>query len=94
MPYPTELIPTANAVQSYTTAPSSVADAFAAAQLKISPVDRIVAAYDTLKPVILDLDTDGVEVLAACAEQIVLNGFHQKAAEALPIRDQCVALLA
>ena len=47
--YPTELLPTANGVQSYTTPPEDAATAFTAAQLKASPVDRIVGAFDALR---------------------------------------------
>lgn len=94
MPYPTELIPTANLVQSYMGAPSEAADAFALAQTRASPVDRIVGAFDALKAHIEILDGGGLEVLAATAEQIVVNGFHGKSAEALPIRDAAIAALA
>jgi hypothetical protein len=93
MPYPTELIPTANLVQSYMGAPSEAADAFAEAQMKASPVDRIVGAFDALKGHLAILDVEGAELLAACAEQIVVNGFHGKSAEALPIRDAAIAAL-
>lgn len=94
MPYPTELMPTANGVQSYTTAPEAAADALAAAQLKASPVERIVGAYDALKDHVATLDADGLDVLASCAQQIVLNGFHGKGAEALSVRDAAIAAMA
>lgn len=63
------------------------------AMLKASPVDKIVGAFDALKGVASDLDADGLRVLASCAEQIVLNGFHGKGAEALPVRDAARAAL-
>jgi hypothetical protein len=93
MTYPTELIPTANGVTSYVTAPEAAATAFAAAQAKASPVDKIVFAFDVLKDHIGELDADGLDVLASCAEQIVLNGFHGKGAEALPVRDAAIAAM-
>lgn len=92
--YPTELIPTANGVTSYTTAPEEAAEALAAAQLRLSPVDKIVGAFDALAPHVDVLDEDGLAVLASCAEQIVLNGFHGKAAEALAARDAAIARMA
>jgi hypothetical protein len=91
--YPTELLPTANGVQSYTTPPEDAATAFTAAQLKASPVDRIVGAFDALRPHVEALDADGLAVLASCAEQIVLNGFHGKGAEALTVRDAAIAAM-
>lgn len=91
--YPTDLIPTANGVTSYTTPPAGAAAALAEAQAKASPVDRIVGAFDALKAHVADLDEDGLAVLASCAEQIVLNGFHGKGAEALPVRDAAIAAL-
>jgi len=94
MSYPTELIPTANGVQSYTTPPEDVAAAYEAASLKVSPVDRIVGAFDALQDQIEALDAEGLAVLASCAEQIVINGFHGKGAEALAIRDAAIAAMA
>lgn len=85
--YPTDLIPTANGVTSYATAPEDAAEAFAAAQLRPSPVDKIVGAFDALKDHAAALDSKGLAVLASCAEQIVINGFHGKGAEALGVRD-------
>lgn len=93
MSYPTELMPTANGVQSYTTAPTEAAEAFGVAQLQASPVDRIVGAFDALKDHVDDLDAAGLAVLASCAQQIVLNGFHGKGAEALTIRDAAIAAM-
>lgn len=94
MSYPTELIPTANGVQSYTTPPEDVADAYQAASMKASPVDRIVGAFDALKDQIEALDAEGLAVLASCAQQIVINGFHGKGAEALTVRDAAIAAMA
>lgn len=93
MTYPTELIPTANGVQSYTTPPTEAADAFAAAQMKASPVDRIVGAFDALREHVEALDAEGLAVLASCAQQIVINGFHGKGAEALTVRDAAIAAM-
>ena len=92
--YPTELIPTANGVMSYATAPEDAAEAFAAAQLRPSPVDKIVGAFDALKGHVEALDAEGLAVLASCAQQIVLNGFHGKGVEALAARDSALALMA
>lgn len=91
--YPTELMPTAIGVQSYGTPPEDAADAFAAAQLKASPVDRIVCAFDALKDHVATLDADGLDVLASCAQQIVLNSFHGKGVEALAVRDAAIAAM-
>lgn len=93
MSYPTDLIPTANGVTSYATPPEEAADAFAEAQTKVSPVDKIVAAFDALKGHVAALDAEGLAVLASCAQQIVLNGFHQKGAEALTVRDAAIAAM-
>lgn len=93
MSYPTELIPTANGVMSYTTPPEEAAEAFAAAQLRASPVDKIVGAFDALQGHVEALDAEGLAVLASCAQQIVLNGFHGKGAEALAIRDAAIAAM-
>ena len=92
--YPTDLIPTANGVTSYATPPAPAADAFLAAQLRPSPVDKIVGAFDALRPHVATLDADGLAVLASCAQQIVLNGFHGKGVEALAARDSALALMA
>jgi hypothetical protein len=89
--YPAELIPTANGVQSYMNPPEDAAEAFAAAQLKVSPVDRIVGAFNALRPHVAALDAEGLAVLASCAQQIVLNGFHGMGAEALTVRDAAIA---
>lgn len=91
--YPTELIPTANGVTSYMGAPEEAAAAFAIAQGKASPVDKIVGAFDALKGHVEALDAEGLAVLASCAQQIVLNGFHQKQEEALGVRDAAVAAM-
>lgn len=91
--YPTELIPTANGVMSYATPPDDAAEAFAAAQLRASPVDKIVGAFDALQGHVAALDAEGLAVLASCAQQIVLNGFHGKGAEALAIRDAAIAAM-
>lgn len=92
--YPTDLIPTANGVQSYTTPPEDAAEAFFSAQLKASPVDRIVGAFDALRGHVEALDAEGLAVLASCAQQIVLNGFHGKGEEALAVRDSAIAAMA
>lgn len=91
--YPTELIPTANGVLSYATPPEEAAEAFFAAVGRPSPVDKIVVAFDALKGHIEALDAKGLAVLASCAEQIVINGFHGKGAEALTVRDQAIAAM-
>lgn len=91
--YPTELMPTANGVLSYSTPPEDAAEAFAAAQAKSSPVDRIVGAFDALKGHVEALDAEGLAVLASCAQQITLNGFHGKGEEALSIRDAAIAAM-
>lgn len=62
-------------------------ESFTMAQTRPSPVDKIVYAFDALKGQIEALDAEGLAVLASCAEQIVINGFHSKGAEALPVRD-------
>ena len=94
MSYPTELIPTANGVLSYATPPEEAAEAFFAAVAKASPVDRIVTAFDALKGHVALLDGDGLAVLVSCAEQIMLNGFHAKGAEALTVRDAAINAMA
>lgn len=91
--FPTELIPTANGVQSYMTPPEAAAEAFAAAQAQVSPVVRIVGAFDALRGHVEALDAEGLAVLASCAQQIVLNGFHGKGAEALAVRDAAIAAM-
>ena len=91
--YPTELMPTAIGVQSYGTPPEAAEGAFAAAQLKVLPVDRIIGAFDALKDHIDVLDADGLDVLASCAQQIVLNGFHGRGVEALAVRDAAIAAM-
>lgn len=91
--YPTDLIPTANGVTSYTTPPEAAETALAEAQTKASPVDKIVYAFDALKAHVGDLDADGLNVLASCAEQIVLNAFHGKGVEALAVRDAAIAAM-
>lgn len=103
MTYPTELIPTANGVISYVLPPrpegieeadwTATETQLADAQARPSPVDKIVGAFDALKGRVADLDTPGLRVLASCAQQIVLNGFHQKQEEALAVRDAAVAAL-
>lgn len=103
MSYPKDMIPAASAAQSYVLparpeavpveAWETVAARLAAAQAHPSPVVRIVETFDVLKARLADLDAAGVAVVAACAEQIVLNQFHGKAAEALPVRDAAIALL-
>ena len=72
---------------------ADAAEAFAAAQLRASPVDKIVGAFDALQGHVEALDAEGLAVLASCAQQIVLNGFHGKGAEALAIRDAAIAAM-
>lgn len=90
MSYPKDLIPTANGVNSYTTPPDGAAEAYYAAVAKPSPVDKIVGAFEALRGHVDALNADGLAVLASCAEQIVLNNFHGKAADALPVRDAAI----
>jgi hypothetical protein len=101
--YPTGLMPVANAEQSYSL-PARPAEAgestwalieqrFGDAKALISPADRVVGAFDALKDHAALLDAAGMGVLAGCAEQIVLNHFHGRASEALPVRDAAIALL-
>jgi len=91
--YPKELMPTADGASAYGTPPEAAAAAYAAVYAKASPVDRIVTAFDALKGHVEALDAEGLAVLASCAEQIVINGFHQKGAEALTVRDAAVAAM-
>jgi hypothetical protein len=93
-PAPTPLGPTPSGEEAAAYA-AWLADkaAFEAAQLKGSPVDKIVGAFDALKGHVADLDEAGLNVLASCAQQIMLNGFHQKGEEALTVRDAAVAAL-
>ena len=91
--YPTELMPTADGVLAYMTPPAEAAEAFAAAQVHLSPVVRIVGAFDALRGHVEALDVEGLAVLASCAQQIALNGFHGKGAEALAVRDAAIAAM-
>lgn len=91
--YPTDLMPTALGVQSYTTPPEAAAEAFFYWQMKPSPADRIVGAFDALKDHVETLDAPGLVVLASCAHQIVLYGFQGRAAEALTVRDAAIAAM-
>lgn len=91
--YPTELMPTAEGVQAYTTPPEEAAEAFAYAQAQLSPVVRIVGAFDALRGHVEALDAEGLAVLASCAQQIALNGFHGKGVEALAVRDAAIAAM-
>lgn len=91
--YPKDLVPTANGATAYATPPEAAAEAYAAVYAKASPVDRIVTAFDALKNHVEALDAEGLAVLASCAQQIVLNGFHQKGEEALAVRDAAIAAM-
>jgi hypothetical protein len=101
--YPTEIWPTANGASSYVlpTRPTEIPEAewtamgerLLAANLRPSPVDKIVGTFDVLRGIIDHLDEDGLNVLASCAEQITVNSWHGKAIEALGVRDAAVALL-
>jgi len=102
--YPTEIWPTANGAASYglPTRPSSIPEAewtalgekLFASQLRPSPVDKIVGAFEVLRTIVPHLDQEGLNVLASCAEQITVNSWHGKAIEALAVRDEAIALLA
>lgn len=67
--------------------------AYLAVQLRPSPVDKIVGAFEVLRLVVDDLDEAGLAVLTSCCEQIMINGFHQKTTEAMTVRDAAIALM-
>lgn len=101
--YPTEIMPTANGAMSYVlpTRPTEIdepewtalGEKLLASQLRPSPVDKIVGAFDVLRTIVPHLDQDGLNVLASCAQQIVLNSWHGKSSEALTVRDEVLPLL-
>lgn len=96
IPYPTDLMPTADGVRDHTPPeePEELAAAFALFQFERSPVPRIVGAFNTLRPLVETLDADGLVVLASCAEQIALHNFGGLAVDALGVRDAARARLA
>lgn len=102
--YPRTIPDVISEMQSYTSAPASIADELAAAGLRSSPVDRIVETFDLLRSHVEPspsgseeelelLDAAGLALLAGCAELIVLHNFHGKQSEALGVRDSAIARL-
>lgn len=101
--YPKDIPAVLSAMQSYSAAPASIADAMFSAMTRPSPVDRIVETFGLLAGVMnatpaegeeLEiLDADGLELLAGCAELLVLYNFHGKQSEALGVRDAAIARL-
>lgn len=101
--YPKDIPAVLAAMQSYATAPSSIAGDLGSAMLRASPVDRIVETFGLLAGVMnatpaegeeLEiLDAAGLELLAGCAELLVLHNFHGKQSEALGVRDAAIARL-
>lgn len=101
--YPRDIPAVLAAMQSYSTAPSSIAGHLGTAMLRPSPVDRMVQTFDLLAGVMNAtpedgeelpvLDALGLRLLAGCAEQIMLQNFHGKQSEALGVRDAAIARL-
>ena len=101
--YPKDFPAILAAMQSYSTGPASIAEGLSAAMFRPSPVDRVVETFGLLAGVMnatpaegeeLEiLDAAGLRLLAGCAEQIMLQNFHGRQAQALGVRDAAIARL-
>lgn len=90
MNYPTDLEPRRALLLAYAP-PEAAEEAIFAAQADRSPVVQAVNVFNALRPLVAELDEAGLTVLAAHAHYIVEGGFHGLGAEALTVRDACIA---